>query len=178
MHVPSTINQNMVANGNALFFAAVPGTYIVTGTPLTNDTFEDADRAQRVPLGCEIPSIIYDISIRDATDSSSVEYCLFKVERAHEVPTTNDGLLPSSNSILTEGLQAAMRKYQPGRVIKFGVISVAAEQPLHRSIKGNYGKFKMAKVRTGDYYGIILFNRTGGTGTLSVDVQMRYNALV
>ncbi len=176
MHLPNQMNKVILGNDNLIIFAAVASSYATTGVSLTSDTFEDADRDQRCPLGADIPSIIYDITVRDSETPTAVEYAIFKIERAHAVPADDDVLLPTSTSISTSGIQAAVRRFQPGRVIKMGVFAVAKEQPMHRSIKGNYQRFKMMKLRTGDFYGIQIFNR--GLGQVTVDVQMRYLAKV
>ncbi len=176
MHVPSTMNNNVASLASITFFAAVPANYTITGSDLSNDTFEQADRLQLVPIGNTINSIIFNISIRDITLSGVIEYAIFKVERASETPTEASNLLPSNTEISTQGLQSGMRQYQPGRVIKYGQLAVAAEQPRTLSIKGNYAKFKMAKLRTGDHYGIMLYNRTSATAV--IDIQCRYNASI
>ena len=162
-----------MSNNSVIFYAAVPSNYAVAGTALTNDRFENADRLQAVVIGSHIDSIIYNISIRNISSDGVVEYAIFKIERAHEVPDGNP-LLPTDTQIQTEGLQTAMRRYQPGRIIKFGLIAVAGEQPRALSLKGNFKKFRMSKVRTGDYYGIILFMR--GIETANIDFHGRYTS--
>ncbi len=176
MHVPSSMANNVTSSASVVFFAAVPANYAVTGTLLTSDTFENSDRQQNCPIGCEIPFIVYNVFTRAITSDGIVEYAIFKVERASSVPTTDNVLLPDNTTISTQGLQAAMRQYQPGRVLKYGALAVAAEQPRQISLGMSYSKFKMAKMRTGDYYGIILFNRNGAGVTL--DIQARYNAKI
>ncbi len=176
MHVPSSMSNAVASFGNVVFFAALPANYGIIGSALSADTFENSDRLQLCPLGCMISSVVFNISIRDVITSGTIEYAIFKVERASETPTTNQVYLPNDTEIGSIGLQAAMRQYQPGRVIKYGQIAVAAEQPRVLSIKGNYGKFKMAKLRTGDYYGIIIFNRASDITT--IDVQSRYLAKI
>lgn len=173
MHVPSTMNNVLDPSEGLILYAAIPSNYATVGTPLSADRYENVDRLQNVAIGSEIQSIIYNIAISSVTTPGIIEYAIFKVERATSVPTTDGVYLPTPAEIVSIGLQAAMRQYQPGRVIKFGNFAVAAEQPRTVSLKGAYGKFRMAKVRTGDYYGIIVFSR-GATSI--VDVQSRYNS--
>ncbi len=176
MHLPSSMANNPMASESVVMFAAVASNYATTGTSLTSDTFENADRSQLVPIGADIPSIVYNIAIRNATATAVLEFAFFKIERAHEVPQTNDVLLPSNATINSLGLQAAFRQYQPGRLLKYMKIAVAAEQPRAFSTKINYAKFKMVKMRTGDYYGVIIFNR--GSMAMTIDIEARYNAKV
>jgi len=176
MHLPSAQNQVLSENTSVIMYAAVPANYGIIGTALGQDMFEQVDRSQNVAIGSHIDTIIYNIGIRDSTVPGIVSYAIFKVERAHEVPTANGILLPTDAQIFAEGLQQAMRRYQPGRILKYGQIAVAAEQPRTLSLKGNYKKFRMSKVRTGDYYGIILFNKAAVGGSISMDLEGRYQS--
>lgn len=172
-HVPSSMNNIIQPADTLVFFASVPANYPVTGTPVTNDTFEQADRANLTPIGARITRITFDVSIQDITDQGTIEWAIFKIERAPTVPALGNQL-PLSAEISVQGLQQAMRQYQPGRVIKFGQLSVASEQPRSFRAIGRFGRFRMQANRTGDYYGIIIFNKTGGTPIISV--QARYKA--
>ena len=175
MHVPHSIGNNQTTNTALSFFAAhASGQYSETGAALTEDRFEQADRLQQVVIGNHIDTIIYNVDISDVTGSGIIEYAIFKIERAHVVPAFDGVLLPPQNTITTAGLQAAMRQYQPGRILKFGTVAVAAEQPRTFSVKGNYKKFKMSKLRTGDYYGIAIYNRTSAAATITI--QARYQS--
>ncbi len=170
------MNQNLVSNTGTAFFASITASYNQTGTLLTSDTFENADRTQQTPIGADVNFIVYNISIRAGASASIIEYAIFKIERASGVPSLNNGLLPDDVTIQTQGLQSAMRQYQPGRILKFGQVAIAAEQPRALSLSGNYRKFRFAKQRTGDYYGIVIFNR--GDDAVTLDIQARYNAKV
>ncbi len=176
MHLGGEMNQVLSGNTATTVFAAQSSTYNVTGTSLTEDTFENSDRKDRVALGSDIPSIIFNITARDSSTPTALEYAIFKIERAHEVPLNDNTLLPDTVTCQTLGLQAAIRQYQPGRVLKFGIVAIATEQPRTFSVKGNYGKFKMAKMRTGDWYGIMFFNR--GLGDITLDVHTRFLAKI
>ncbi len=176
MHVPSSMGNDVMAAESLVFHAAIASNFAVIGSPLTNDTFEDANRTQNCVVGSDISSIIFNIDIRNNTGDGPIEYAILKIERAHVVPDTDGILLPGNADIITEGLQASTRRYQPGRVIKFGSFSVAAEQPRSLSIKGNYSKFKMSRIRTGDFFTLVLFNRTSATTT--IDIQARYSAKI
>ncbi len=174
MHLPSDMGTNLLAANSLVFVAAVAANYQFIGQGLGADTFENADRLSNVVVGSDILSIIFNIDVRNNTGDGSIEYAILKVERAHVVPNTDGVLLPTDADIITLGLQASVRQYQPGRVIKFGTFSVAKEQPRSLSIKGNFVKFKMGRMRTGDFYLLVLFNRTSQDCT--VDIQSRYLA--
>ncbi len=174
MHLPSTMSNNVNGNTSVILFASITSNYQVIGTALTNDTFENADRLQNVQLGANIDSIIYNIAIREIQNDGIVEYVIFKIERSDEVPDVTNTKMPTDVEITTEGLQSAFRRYQPGRVLKYGAFGVASAQPRAISVKGNYKKFNFSKVRAGDYYGILVFSRNASA--LVVDVQARYNA--
>ncbi len=173
MHIPSSINNSVLNNATVVFYPAVPANYAVIGSPVTGDTFEQADRSQAVVIGSHIDTIIYNVSFRNIESDGVIEWAIFKIERAHEVPDGNP-LLPTDTEIQTEGLQTALRRYQPGRVIKFGTVAVAPEQPRVISLKANYRKFKMSKIRTGDYYGMICFVR--GITSTNIDFHGRYQS--
>ncbi len=174
MHLPSSMGNNVADNTSIIFYAALPAVYSITGVGLTGDLFENVDRSQNNKIGDTIGTITHDIGFRDILSSGIVEIAVFKIERAHAVPTTDGVLLPTDATIITGGLQASVRQYQPGRVIHYRKTAIATEQPRTIKVLGNFGKFKMSKMRTGDYYGIILFNRTGST--ITVDIEARYKA--
>lgn len=174
MHVPSTMNNVVPGNESLIMFAAIAANYTVTGTALQTDTFENSDRLQNVVINSNIANVTYTISIRGTTTPATIEYSIFKVERASTVPVDDGVLLPTNTEIATEGLQAALRKHQPGRVIKFGAFATAEAQPRVVTVNGNYAKFKLSKLRTGDFYGIIIFNR-GGADVI-MDVQARFKS--
>ena len=163
----------LLDNNSVVHYAAVPSNYSTTGQSLGQDMFENVDRLQNVAIGSFIDTIIYSVGVREIEGNGIIEYAIFKVERAHEVPTANAVLLPTDAIITSSGLQAGMRQFQPGRIIKFGQVAVAQEQPRQLSLKGNYKKFRFSKVRAGDYYGIILFVR--GL-TCTIDFQSRYQS--
>jgi len=174
MHLPSSMLNSVPGNQSVILFASVTSNYQTIGTPLTNDTFENADRLQNTQLGANIDSIVYNIAIREIANDGIIEYVIFKIERSDEVPDTTNSKMPTDVEITTEGLQSAFRRYQPGRVLKYGAFGVASAQPRAISVKGDYKKFRFVKVRAGDYYGILIFNRN--VASLEVDLQARYNA--
>ncbi len=175
-HIPNSVSQTLLASNSGLFYACTTANYTTTGTALTVDTFEQADRQQNTPIGADVNGIVYNLAVRDATVSAIIEIAFFKIERAHIVPSADDVLLPSNATIVALGLQAAFRQFQPGRLLKYVKLAVAPEQPRTLSIMVLYRKFKMAKVRTGDFYGVMTFNRS--SGDVIIDYEARYKAQV
>jgi len=174
MHLPSSMNNTVGANQSVVLYACITANYNVIGTALSADTFENADRLQNTQLGANVDSIIYSVAGRDITGNGILEYAIFKIERADEVPDTTNQKLPTDIQITTQGLQQAIRQFQPGRITKYGQRAFAAEQPVAWSVKGAYKKFNFSKVRAGDYYGILVFNRS--SATVTIDLQARYIA--
>ncbi len=174
-HIPSSMSQTVMANQSAVFFASITANYATTGQILTSDTFENADRQQQSPIGADINGIVFNLGFRNATASSVIECAFFKIERANVVPVADNVLLPDNTTINNQGLQSAFRQYQPARLLKYVKVAVAAEQPRTLSVRIPYKKFRMAKVRTGDYYGVMVFNRGGELG---IDFEARYKAQV
>ncbi len=173
MHVPSTMSGGILSNDQSLIFAVVPS--IVAGASATTDV-EAHDRDRVCNIGSYVGSIIFDIGFFGVTAEGMIEYLVFKLERKLVTPTVGVDTVPSDADVISVGLQQAWRIDNPGRVMKFGIMPVSPELPSTRSIKVNPGKFKMAKIRPGDFIGIVLFNRTGAT--ITSNVQMRYKATI
>lgn len=174
-HIPSSMSNTLVSNTALVFHAAIPANYGTIGSPLTGDTFENADRERQNVVGSKIDSISFNISARLPQAAGVIEWGILKIERANEVPDTNGNLLPSDADIVASGLQSALRRYQPGRVLKFGTFAVAPEQPRTISVGVSFAKFKMSTIRTGDYYSLVVFNR-GIAASLVIDIQSRYKS--
>ncbi len=175
-HIPSSISNIVTANQAVIFYASVTANYSVTGTGLSTDTFENADRQQNSPIGADINGIVFNIGIRNSTGTGVIEFAFFKIERSNTVPTGDNVSLPNDVTILSQGLQSAFRQYQPARLLKYMKVAVATEQPRAFSCRIPYKKFRMAKVRTGDYYGVMAFNR--GATDVAIDFEARYKAQV
>jgi hypothetical protein len=175
MHVPSSIGNNVTAGTDSVFIPTRPVTaYLTTGSALTGDTFEDADRVQQVAIGSKVPSVKFDVVIRDQTVSGVMEWCIVKVERANATPTIGSGILPTNADITANGLQHSMRKFQPGRVLKFGTRVFNADTPNKVSTSVSLRRFRKETWRTGDYLCFVLHNRSGQA--ITIDYHARYKA--
>ena len=175
MHKPASMGNSVASGTNSVFFAAIPVTaFPTTGSALTGDTFEDADRDQKCALGTKVPYVKIDVTLRDQAFSGVIEYAAFKVERATAVPVVGGPILPTAADITANGLQHSMGKYQPGRVLKFGTRVFTADTPAKIACGVNLRRFRKETIRTGDYIGIIVHNRSGASITL--DYHCRYYA--
>ncbi len=111
MHLPSSMSNNVNASTSVVFFAATAANFATTGNALSGDTFEQADRLQQNVVNSTISNIIYSVSIRDITSNGTIEYSVFKIERANAVPTADGVTLPNDALTLTQGLQSAVRQF-------------------------------------------------------------------
>lgn len=171
-HVPATIGTVPGANIATIILAAVPSQ--VAGVAATTDV-EARDRDRTCAIGSHVNSIVFDIALRGAPTTGYVEYAVFKLERQTAVPTLGVVSMPTSATITTIGLQQAMRTANPGRIVKFGQIPYTAETTRVARISANFKKYRLSSVRQGDYFGIVIYNRTG---TVTFDVQMRYKEIL
>ncbi len=173
---------NNVAGGTSLtFFAANAGAYATTNSALTAARESVSNREQECTIGSKIFGVTFDITIQPDTTGTAaggaIEYVVFKIERSPVVPSDaiNEGL-PNDTDVGTLGLQAAFRRLQPGRVIKFGNIPFTEQITAVRTIHGSYGKFKMSTIRTGDWYGIMMHVRAANGPLISI--QARYKECI
>ncbi len=100
------------------------------------------------------------------------EYALVKYERSTSVPVIGTDPVPTSADIATGGLQREIRSMTPGYLIKYGQIAITPQTTKITVIKANWAKYKKALVRDGDYYCLVIFNRSDGASFY--DVQTRY----
>lgn len=169
MHVPSTMEQAIALDVMGLVFAVNPS--ILTGGSATTN-IEGSDRDRTVTVGNSVGSIQFDVSLRLITAPGTVEFIVFRAERFSVTPAVGTDPIPSSADVTSQGSQQAWRMAMPGRILHFSQISVTPETVRAVKIRVNPAKFRMAKVRPGDFIGIAIFNRSSGTLTFSV--QMRY----
>ncbi len=169
-HSPSLIG-NAPANGIALLhvFAQAPG---LAGGSMSADR-TDENRLTEVGNGRKLGRVTIDVGIIPATGQQGFyEYAVVKYERSTSVPVVGTDPVPSSADCVGTGLQQAVRRLTPGYCIQFGLIPITTETTVVRKITISFAKFRKAKVRDGDYYCIIFYNRTQATGTY--DLHFRY----
>lgn len=165
----------MGADAYVYVVLANAGAYANAGTAPTTARSSLSNREQEYEIGSHVGTTIINLAVR-ANSTGMYEYCVFKSERALAVPTNGNGL-PSAANILSNGLQYEMRALHPGRVVHYGQVSVTADMGAVRTLKIPWAKYKMSKIRAGDYYGIIVFHRGAGV-TDDVDIQSRTKELI
>ncbi len=172
VHVPSTMDQTMLTNDQAVVFAVV--STVVAGTSATTGRL-DTDRDREVSSGEQVGRIDFNVNLEPATGATgTIEYIVWKVERSAITPVVGTFPIPSDADVLGTGLQQSYRLNMPGWVMKFGSIGISQETPRTLKVIINPKKFKKATIRDGDFIGITLFNRTGGSCVFGV--QMRYSS--
>lgn len=170
-HITAVMGQSVVTVTSLTHIFANASTYLTTGVGVTTPYAGTANREQENQIGSKIGTTIISISARDLTASGILEYAVWKRERQPAVPVAGTGL-PSNARMLAVGTQTAMREEMPGRILHYGKVAVAPEQPRAWTVKINWAKFRLQTIRTGDFYGITFFNRSADT--IVVDVETRY----
>jgi len=170
-HSPSSMGNLVPTNDQLVTFMAVANVF--AGGSMTTDR-TDENRLTDVPNGRNIGRTTWNVGfeVGSETQSGYIEYCVFKAERQHGTPVVGTDPLPTDAEVISLGLQAMYRNNLPGWVIKFGLIPITSETIVTREISVSWSKFKKQRVKDGDFYGIVFFNRTGVNVT--IDWQCRY----
>ncbi len=171
-HFTCSLANVIVTTGALVLNCANAGAMSLTEASNVVPIYATSNKQQEVTVGSQIGRTTFDIGIRGATTSGILEYMVFKVERANTIPALGAGGLPTAAQILAGGMQCTMREFQPGRCLEFGLLAYTADTTRTKKIVTNWKKFKMATLRQGDFYGIIYFNRGGGSVT--VDSYCRF----
>ncbi len=172
-HSPALIG-NAPANGIGLLHVFAHAGSLAGGS-MGGARTGGEDRLTELDTGRKLGPVTIDIGIIPATGQQGFyEYAIVKYERSTSVPVVGVDPVPSSADMVSNGLQQAVRSLTPGYVIRFGLIPVTTETTVVRKITVNFAKFRKAKVRDGDYFCIIFYNRTQATGTY--DLHFRYKA--
>ncbi len=164
------MGNTILTNDQLLTVPAKAG--LLAGTALATDR-DAGDRSQELQTGNILGNMTIDVTASPSGAAFGViEYVVFKVQRALTVPIIGTDPIPSDADAITGGLQSAYRKNMPGWIIQFGTFRISAEVTAIKKIRINWNKFRMAKVRDGDFFCIVYFNRTGGS--ITFDWQARY----
>ncbi len=164
------MEQTLTLDTLSLIFAQTPS--LDAGASATAN-IEASDRDRTVNVGNSIVgSITFDIDIRSVTGQGSLEFAVIRCERCFTVPVVGTDPIPSSLDVAGEGIQQAFRTRMPGRVLHFSQLAYTAETTRIKKIRISPAKFRMAKVRPGDYIALAIFNRSGVS--IIYSVQMRY----
>ncbi len=173
-HYTNVIGESLTPNASLTHFFANAGAYQVTGTSLVTARTGVSNREQENTVGSKLGLCTIEISFTPE-GPGIIEYAVFKRERQSSIPSLGSGL-PSNADILSSGLQTAQAVEMPARTVNYGQLAVASEQPRVRKLIINWDKFKMSSIRTGDWYGITIFNRS--LTNTEVDVQVRYKEII
>jgi len=136
----------------------------------TNIEAQDKDRVLNV--GHHIGRINIDVTVRKTTANGVVEFCVFKVERQFQTPVLGNFPIPSSAEMNGQGMQQICRLNNPGKVFHFSQRAYATQQTVAHKIIVSPAKYKLSKMKAGDHWVLMIFNRSESTAT--IDVQMRY----
>jgi len=174
MHIPSSMNNILGASTSILIIAVAPD--LNAGGSIIQ-TITDSNRDRLNSIGSKVNSVNFNVTTRENTASGIIEYAIWKLERQTDVPQVVVSPMPTNVDIEATGLQQAMRLNMPGRIIMFGTFAYTPEVAMSRVLIGKFAKFKLSSVRPGDYFGILLYNRSSGAQPVTIDIQMRYKEL-
>lgn len=172
MHIPSSIGNTLAANTLGLVLCVTPST--VAGSGATVAT-EQGNKSTTVATGSKVNQVITDIAFSNASGVGYIELCAFKAERLFAAPAVGTNPIPTTTEALTQGLQQIARLNMPGWIFKYLQRPLSAETPTHFKLPVSLGKFKKSKWRIGDYYGIMIFNRS--TASITYDMQCRFKEI-
>ncbi len=169
IHVPSSMDATLVANTAVVLVLTSPSIF-AGGSASSNIEAQDKDRA--VNVGHHVGAFTVDISVRDTPASGIIECCVFKVERAATTPILGTHPIPSTAEVLTQGTQQACRLANPGKVFHYSKRAFSDNQIIAHRFRVSPAKFRLSKLKAGDHWILLLFNR--GTGSITFDFEARY----
>ncbi len=132
------------------------------------------DRLTEIDNGRHVGKM--QVQIDFTVGASSIGYyevAAIKYERSTTVPIIGTDPVPSSADIVGNGLQQAVRSLTPGYCIYWDTIPLTPGTNRTKKFTLNWDKYKKAMCRDGDYFTIIVFNRSGDNNTI-YDIQTRY----
>ncbi len=169
IHVPSTIGGVLTTLNTSVIVIQSPSIF-AGGSASSNIEAQDKDRT--VNVGHHLGTFTIDIAIRDVTNNGAMEFCVFKVERASTTPAIGVHPVPSNSEINTQGMQQACRLANPGKVFHYSQRAFQTQQPFTHKIRVSPAKFRLSKVKAGDHWMLLMFNR--GSQSVTLDFQCRY----
>ncbi len=169
IHVPSTMSQTLASKIATAIVIESPSIF-AGGSASANIEAQDKDRTANV--GHHLGTLNLAWSTRITTGDGIMEFAVIKVERASTTPVLGTHPIPSSTEIDTEGMQQAVRLANPGKTFHYSARSYTAEHTFVHNIRVSPAKYKLSKVKAGDHWILMAFNR-GGT-TVTFDFQARY----
>ncbi len=147
---------------------------ILAGGSMTSDRTGGEDRTTDVDNGRHVGKMHVQIDFTvGAASSGYYEIAAIKYERSTTVPAIGVDPVPSSADISGDGLQRAVRSLSPGYIIYWDTVAITPGTNRTKKILLNWNKYGKATVRDGDYYTLIVFNRSNDNNTI-YDIQTRY----
>ena len=140
------------------------------GSASSNIEAQDKDRT--VNVGHHIGRLNISATLRNTAADGVFDYCVFKVERADSTPTLGSHPIPSSAEVNSQGMQQACRMANPGKVFHSSKRPYSLENTVVHNFTVSPAKFKLSKMKAGDHWILLLFNR--GPNTVTFDIEMRY----
>ncbi len=168
-HSPNSVANTILTNDQLVTFSAVAT--VVAGTSAGTSRV-DSDRATEISGGSKIPSVTWDVALRNLVDDGVLEYCVFKAERQAVTPVKGTFPIPADAALANNGMQQEYRLNMPGWIMKFGIVPFSPETPKVFKVKVNLAKFKKQTWRDGDFLGLVFFNRS--PQSLTLDWHARY----
>jgi len=146
----------------------------LAGGSMTASRIGGEDRTTEVDNGRHVGKMTIDLAIIPTSAATGYyEYFAVKYERQFSTPAYGTDPVPNNADTLTDGLQREVRSLTPGYGIQYGIIPVTGEFAKNKKIILNWDKFGKATVRDGDYYCLVVFNRT--SSSTQYDIHCRYN---
>ncbi len=170
IHVPSTMAGTITLNSATAIVIVSPSIF-AAGSASSNIEAQDKDRT--VNVGHHLGRLNIDITIRTTINNGVIEFCVFKVERADSTPALGSHPVPSIAEINTQGMQQACRMANPGKVFHYSKRSYTPEVNLTHKITVSPAKFKLSKIKAGDHWMLLMFNRAAGN-QVTFDFEARY----
>ncbi len=169
IHVPSTIGGTVAAGGATLVVIVSPSIF-AGGSASSNIEAQDKDRT--VNVGHKVGTFFLDLAIRVTTADGAIEFCVAKDERSEATPVLSTFPMPSPAEISTQGMQQVMRLNNPGKVFHFSTRAYSADNTFTHRIRITPAKFKLAKIKAGDHWVLLMFNR--GSAIVTFDYHGRF----
>ncbi len=163
------MDQSLAINTLAAIVLVSPS-ILAGANATTNIEAQDKDRTANV--GHHIGTFTVDMGIRETPATGMVEFCLLKIERAVVTPLIGVGNIPTTAEVLTQGLQQASRLLNPGKVFHYSKRAYSDNTTIAHKIRVSPAKFRLSKLKAGDHWMLLMFNR--GAGAVTFDFEARY----
>ncbi len=169
IHVPSSMAGTLAANTSKVIVIVAPS---IDAAESATQGINDQDKDRTVQVGHHVGTFTIDFAIRNLTNDGVYEWCIYKVERVATTPVLGTHPVPSTATIVTQGLQQACRLANPGKVFHFSKRAYTIEQDIVHKIRVSPAKFKLSKLKAGDFWILQVFNR--GPAIVTDDFECRY----